>query len=124
MQRVIEIAVDVDDRLRLFVTNAGAIGLAHRARADGDQQFGLGHRIIAADRALRAADMHVLRMCIRQHAGRAGRQRHCCAGGFRQTPQGRVMAARTAAGLDDDAAGLGDHRRGLIERNIVRRRHL
>ena len=77
-----EIAVDVDDVLRLLVADAGAVGLAHRARADDDQQLGFGHGVVAADGALRAADVHVLRMRIRQHAGRAGRQHHGGAGRF------------------------------------------
>ena len=49
MQRVGQIAVDVDHQLGDLVADAGAIGLANCARANDDQQFRLGHRIVAAD---------------------------------------------------------------------------
>ena len=104
MKSVGKVAVDVDHGLRILVADAGAIRLADGARAHDDQKFGVCHGKIAADRSFRTADMHVLRVRVRQHARRAGRQHHGSAGSLRQPPDSGIVTACPAPGLDRNLA--------------------
>jgi hypothetical protein len=71
VKRVAKIAVDIDHGLRILVADAGTIRLADGARADDNQKFGFRHSKISADRSFRAADVHVLRVRVRQYSRRA-----------------------------------------------------
>ncbi len=64
-----QVAVDVYDAFSGCIPDAGAISLTNGPRANDNNEIGLRHGIVAADRAFRSADMHVLRMCVRQDAG-------------------------------------------------------
>ena len=104
MKGIGKVAVDVDHGLRVLVADAGTIRLTDGARADDNQEFGFCHRKIAADRSFRAADMHVLRMGVRQHASRAWRKHHGSAGGLGQPSDSGIVSARSATSLDRDLA--------------------
>ncbi len=124
MKSIGKVAVDVDHGLRVFVTDAGTIRLAYGARADDNQELGFRHRKVAADRSFRTADMHVLRMGVRQHASRARGKHHGSASGLRQPSDSRILSARSASGLDRDLACFANHRSGTIDRVIISRREL
>ncbi len=120
MRNIRNIAIDVDDVLCGFVSNAGAIGLADRARSDHDDQFRIPHRIVAADRPFRSADMHVARILVGKHAARAWRQHNHRIGGIRQTTHRVVVTTGSAASLDHDTHMRGNEVAGVVE-NICRR---
>src|SRR5258708_10651495 len=103
MRNIRNIAIDVDDVLCGFVSNAGAIGLADRARSDHDDQFRIPPRIVAPDRPFSSPGLHVARILVGKPAPPAWRQPNPPNGGIPHTTHPALVTTGSATGLDHDA---------------------
>jgi hypothetical protein len=104
------------------VSSVAARAVLSESAAEHDQQIGLLHGPVAADRPFRPRHVQVMRMRVGQNTHRSGAQDRDRAAGFGQPPHGHRRMTRAGADLDGDPLRARDQLRSCGQERLVRYR--